>query len=143
MDELLELRQYIETERYDDALLLISEMEEMAKEDKLNKIGSFIVILLIHLIKQAAEKHTTRSWDTSVRSSLYEIGKTNKRRKSGGYYADSDEFRRIIDESYPIALVRASGEAYGGNYSEDELEAMFDVATLKLTALDKLIATRN
>lgn len=32
MDELLELKQYIEAERYDDALLLISEMEEIAKE---------------------------------------------------------------------------------------------------------------
>lgn len=143
MDELLELKQYIETERYDDALLLISEMEEMAKEDKLNKIGSFIVILLIHLIKQAAEKHTTRSWDTSVRSSLYEIGKTNKRRKSGGYYADSDEFSRIIDESYPIALGRASDEAFEGSFSQDELEAMFDVATLKTSALNKLIETTN
>ena len=143
MDELLELKQYIETERYDDALLLISEMEEMAKEDKLNKIGSFIVILLIHLIKQAAEKHTTRSWDTSVRSALYEIGKTNKRRKSGGHYADSDEFRNIIDESYPIALGRASDEAFGGSFEESELEKLFDVASLKQDALDKLVATRN
>lgn len=143
MDELLELKQYIEAERYDDALLLISEMEEMAKEDKLNKIGSFIVILLIHLIKQAAEKHTTRSWDTSIRSSLYEIGKTNKRKKSGGCYADADEFSTIIDESYPIALRRASDEAFEGSFGEDELEAMFDVATLKTNALDKLIATKN
>lgn len=143
MDELLELKQYIEAERYDDALLLISEMEEMAKEDKLNKISSFIVILLIHLIKQAAEKHTTRSWDTSVRASLYEIGKTNKRKKSGGYYAGPDEFRDMIDEGYPIALRRASDEAFEGGFSEDQLEAMFDVAALKVTALDKLIASRN
>lgn len=138
MDELPELRQYIEAERYDDALLLISEMEEMAEEDKLNKIGSFIVIPLIHLIKQAAEKHTTRSWGTSVRSSLYEIGKTNRRKKSGGYYADPDEFRNTIDQSYPIALRRASDESFEGSFSEDELETMFDVA-----ALNKLIATRN
>ena len=143
MDELLELKQYIEAERYDDALLLISEMEEMAKEDKLNKIGSFIVILLIHLIKQAAEKHTTRSWDTSIRASLYEIGKTSKRRKSGGYYAGPSEFNDMIDESYPIALRRASDEAFEGSFSEDELEAMFDVTSLKMTALNKLIAIEN
>lgn len=143
MDELLELKQYIEAERYQDALLLISEMEEMAKEDKLNKIGSFVVILLIHLIKQAAEKHTTRSWDTSIRASLYEIGKTNKRKKAGGYYAGTAEFKEIIEDSYPIALRRASDEAFEGSFSEIELEAMFDVAALKTTALDKLIATKD
>ena len=143
MDELLELRQYIETERYSDALLLIGEMEEMAKEDKLNKISSFTVILLIHLIKQAAEKHTTRSWDTSIRISLFEIAKTNKRKKSGGFYADTEDFREIINESYPIALRRASDEAFEGGFSENELEAMFDKDALKTTTLEKLIATRK
>ena len=143
MDELLELKQYIETERYDDALLLISEMEEMANEDKLNKIGSFIVILLIHLIKQAAEKHTTRSWDTSIRASLFEIEKTNKRKKSGGYYAGSEEFSEMIDQSYSIALRRASDEAFEGSFTEHELEAKFDPNELKAAALEKLIATKN
>ena len=137
MDELLELKQYIEAERYEDALLLISEMEEMAKEDKLNKISSFVVILLIHLIKQAAEKHTTRSWDTSIRASLYDICKTNKRKKSGGFYAHADELNEMIEDGYPIALRRA----FEGGFSEHELEAMFDVKVLKETALDNLMAT--
>ncbi len=51
MDEILQLREFIETQRYQDALLLIGEMEEMAKEDKINKLYNYCVILLIHLIK--------------------------------------------------------------------------------------------
>lgn len=143
MDELLELKQYIETERYDDALLLISEMEEMAKEDKLNKIGSFVVILLVHLIKQRAEKRFTKSWDTSVFASLFEIKKTNKRRKSGSFYAESADFVQMVDDGYPLALRKASDEAFEGSFDGDELEKLFDVASLKREALDKLTATKN
>ncbi|GAB2607125.1 DUF29 family protein [Spirosoma areae] len=143
MDELLELKQYIEAERYDDALLLISEMEEMAKEDKLNKISRYIVILLIHLLKQRAEKHSTKSWDTSIYASLFEIGKTNKRKKSGGFYADADDFVEMINEVYPLALRKASNEAFEGSFEEQELEKLVDVAALKQEALAKLIATRN
>ena len=143
MDELLELKQYIETERYADALLLIGEMEEMVKEDKLNKISSFVTILLIHLIKQRAEKHSTRSWDTSVYAALFEINKTNKRKKSGGYYADDDHFREMVDENYPLALRKAADEAFEGSFEAEELEKLFDVSALKQEAFDKLTATRK
>ena len=62
MDELLELRTHIEQGRYAEALTLIGEMEEMSRDDKINKIESFLHILLLHLIKQAVEQRTTRSW---------------------------------------------------------------------------------
>lgn len=61
MDELLQLRSYLEQHQYEDALLLVEEMEEMSRADKINKIYSFTKILLLHLIKQAAEQRTTRS----------------------------------------------------------------------------------
>jgi hypothetical protein len=56
MEELVELRRYIEQQRYAETLDLIAEMEEMSREDKINKIYSFAEILLLHLIKQEAEK---------------------------------------------------------------------------------------
>jgi len=59
MEELAELRNYIQSERY--ALLLIDELEEMSQEDKLNKIHSHAIILLLHLIKQHAEQRSSRS----------------------------------------------------------------------------------
>jgi len=61
MEELYELRSYIEQGRYADALVLLGEMEEMSRDDKINKVGSFLEILLLHLIKRHAEKRTTRS----------------------------------------------------------------------------------
>jgi len=66
MEELFELRTAIEEQRYADALILLGEMEKMNKDDKLNKIDSFAIILLLHLIKRQAEQRTTRSWDLSI-----------------------------------------------------------------------------
>jgi len=54
MKELTTLRQFIEQGKYNDALLVIDELEEMSKEDKLNKIYSYAEILLNHLIKKQA-----------------------------------------------------------------------------------------
>lgn len=61
MEELMELITCIEQQRYAEALVLIGEMEEMSKEDKINKIYSYIEILLLHLIKKFAEHRVTRS----------------------------------------------------------------------------------
>lgn len=79
MDEILELKQCLMNEQYTDAMRIVEEMEEMSKEDKINKIGSFIKILLIHMIKQFAEKRTTRSWDASIFDAIFEIQRMNKR----------------------------------------------------------------
>ena len=55
MEELLELRTLLIGGNISDALLLVEEMTEMSKDDKLNKIYSFAKVLLLHLIKQQAE----------------------------------------------------------------------------------------
>lgn len=60
MEELLELKNLLISGNIAEALLLVEEMTEMSKDDKLNKIISFGIILLLHLIKQQAEKRTTR-----------------------------------------------------------------------------------
>ena len=73
MEELLELNAYVEQGNYAEALTLIGEMEEMSKDDKISKIESFMEILLIHLIKQHAEKRTTRSWEVSIRNAVHKI----------------------------------------------------------------------
>jgi hypothetical protein len=58
MEELVQLRESIIAGNYSQALQIIDELEEMSVEDKLNKIYSYTVILLLHLIKQQAEKKT-------------------------------------------------------------------------------------
>lgn len=135
MEELLQLRNHLEHQRYAEAMDLLAEMEEMSRDDKINKIRSFIQILLIHLIKQVAEKRTTRSWDLSIRNATEEIRFMNKRRKTKGYYLDSETLRETISEAYPLALARASLEAFGGAYSEQALGEMVDQTTIEAQAL--------
>jgi hypothetical protein len=126
MEELMELRQYVEQGRYADALVLIGEMEEMSRDDKINKFGSYLTILLLHLIKQHAENRTTRSWDVSIQNAVQQMTFVNKRRKAGGFYLSQLEIREAIEAWYGIALRQASLEAFGGVYTVGELMAMVD-----------------
>ena len=135
MEELITLRKYIEQKDYTKALELVGELEEMSKEDKINKIYSYCVILLVHLIKQQAEKRTTRSWEVSINNSVREIKRTNRRRKAGGYYASRSELRETIDEAFEAAIERAALEAFEGKYDGDELERIIDETKIKETAL--------
>jgi hypothetical protein len=126
MEELLELKGFLLSGNIAEALLLVEEMTEMSKDDKLNKISSFAKILLLHLIKQQAEGRTTRSWDASIENAVYEIQKTNRRRKAGGSYLTLAELREAIDDAYRVALSGAAAEAFGGCYSVIQLAAMVD-----------------
>ena len=96
MEELLELRELVVSGNLEAALSLIDELEEMSKEDKINKIYSYCVVLLVHLIKQQAEKRTTHAWDVSIRNAIDAIDRINNRRKSGGYYMEKKEIEEIL-----------------------------------------------
>ncbi len=135
MEELWALRTAIEEQRYPDALFLLGELEEMSKDDKVNKIDSFAVILLLHLIKQHVEKRTTRSWDLSIYQAVRQIQKTNKRRKAGGCYLMPEELAETIAEAYPEALSRAALEAFGGLYEAQHLATLIDEAAIQREAL--------
>ncbi|NJK60743.1 MAG: DUF29 domain-containing protein [Oscillatoriales cyanobacterium SM2_1_8] len=126
MEELLTLRELLIGGNIADALLLVEEMTEMSKDDKLNKISSFAKILLMHLIKQKAEGRTTGSWDASIDNAVFEIQKTNCRRKAGGNYLSVDELRNAVTEAYRVALSGAAAEAFGGCYRPKQLAVMVD-----------------
>jgi hypothetical protein len=136
MEELLELKELVKNHQYDEALNIIEDLEEMSREDKLNKIDSFAVILLVHLIKQSIENRTTRSWTLSINNSIREINKINRRKKSGGFYADSDELLEILNDSYNYAIQRASFEIYDGRYDDKELSKILDKPYIINQALD-------
>ena len=135
MEELLQLRDLLEQQRYAEAMDLLGEMEEMSREDKINKIHSYLVIVILHLIKQTAEKRSTRSWELSIRNATTQIVRINKRRKASGTYLDAATMRETISEAYPLALGRAALEAFGGVYREEELEALVDRAAIEQQAL--------
>ncbi|MTJ10374.1 DUF29 family protein [Anabaena sp. UHCC 0204] len=130
MEELLELRELVVSGNLEAALSLIDELEEMSKEDKINKIYSYCIVLLVHLIKQQAEKRTTPYWDVSIRNATDAINRINKRRKAGGYYMNKKEIEEILLEAYNRALDNAALETFGGIY---------DGATLRNMVEQKLI----
>lgn len=124
MEELLELKQLLQQGKVDEALLLVGELEEMSLSDKINKIDSYGLILLIHLIQQNAENRSTRSWDVSMKNAVREIEKTNKRHKAGGYYLNEAQLLAILEDGYEVAIERAALEAFEGRYEAEELAAM-------------------
>jgi hypothetical protein len=95
-------------------------------------------VLLIHLIKQAAEKRSTRSWEDSIEESLDSITATNKRRSSGGYYLDDDALVLALSEAWPRALRRASREAFEGVYTAEHLATQVDRDELLAAALRQI-----
>lgn len=135
MEELLELRRLLEQGKIEQALLLVDELEEMSLSDKINKIDSYGVILLIHLIKQQAEKRLTRSWEISMANAVREIKKINQRRKSGGNYLNYAQMRDILQQGYEIALKKASVEAFEGRYEAEELATMVEESEILTQAL--------
>jgi hypothetical protein len=92
-------------------------------------------ILLVHLIKQQAERRTTRSWELSIRLSCRRIQRLNKRRKAGGWFLTTEELREALEEVYDDAVDRAAFEAFEGQHATDELAAMLNRQELLEQAL--------
>ena len=120
------------------ALQIVDDLEEMSVEDKLNKIFSYMVVLLLQLIKEDAEKRLTKSRKLSINNSVKQINRTNKRRKSGGYYAKQEDLVEIVNDAFDLALEGAAIEAFGGAYDERELSDMVDVEKIKAKAISLL-----
>ena len=136
MEELLELKSFLLGGNIHEALLLVEEMTEMSKDDKLNKIFSFSIVLLMHLIKQQAEKRSTRSWDITIRNAVRQIQRSNKRRKANGTYLSSDEVLETLSDAYKSALDAAALEAFEGRYETEAIANMVD----RTTIIDQAIA---
>ncbi len=126
MEELITLKNYLLAGDLTAALTLVDEMEAMSKDDKISTIASYAVILLLHLIKQHVEQHTTKSWDVSIRNCVRQINRKNKRRKAGGYYLTKDELLTILQEVFNDAIDQASLEVANGKYDYEQLSALVD-----------------
>ena len=122
MEEILELKELLLKGDIKGSLTLVEDLEEMGRKAILKTIRSYAIILLLHLIKQQAENRTTRSWDVSIRNSVREIQRENKRRKAGGYYLNSEELLETLEEAYLNAIDQASLEVEEGRYDSRELE---------------------
>ena len=136
MEEILEIKELLHQGKVTEALIIVEELEEMSKTDKLNKIFSYSIILLLHLIKKAAEKHTTKSWEISILNSVKQIQRTK------GTYLTEAEIRETLEDAYNSALRAASLEVHDGSYLVEELAQMVDKNQIINEAID-LILTNN
>lgn len=143
MEELFTLKQLLLKGDIQGAIAIVEELEEMSRDDKINAISSYAVILLLHLIKQQAENRTTRSWEVSIRNSVRMIQQKNKRRQSGGYYLPQEDLRLALEEAYPEAIDRASLEVEEGRYQSDELVQVVDRQNILNQAMLLIIASEQ
>ena len=134
MEELLELKALLLKGDIKGSLAIVEELEDMSKNGIISTIRSYAVILLLHLIKQQAEKRTTRSWDVSIRNSVREIQRQNKRRNAAGYYLSDEELTDTLKDAYLNALDAASLEVEAGRYQSEQIEAIIDKSKLIRTA---------
>lgn len=139
MEEIIELKQSIIHHDWERSLEIIEELEEMGRQDKINNLQSFLVILLIHLIKIQVEKRVAISWRNSIINSLLEIQKRNHLGKKSHYIKQKD-WAESFQESLPRAFIKSSQEIFKG-IELDELIKLIDEEKLRQQALVLLSET--
>jgi Domain of unknown function DUF29 len=136
MEEILTLKELLLKGDISGSLAVVEELEEMGRKDIINTIRSYGVILLLHLIKRTVENRTTRSWDVSIRNSVREIQRENKRRKAGGYYLNREELLETLEDAYLNAIDQASLEVSEGIYDSKQLEQLVNQEELLNQAME-------
>jgi Domain of unknown function DUF29 len=126
VQELIDLRASILEGRYEDALVLIDELEEMSKQAILRNIESFLVRLLVHLIKNQVEQRFTNSWIASISDSIRQIQKLNLKGNKTSYYLQQDEWLSFLEEAVEAAIRPASVEVLNGQLKPAQLSARIE-----------------
>jgi len=141
--ELIDLRNSIVEQRYTDALAIVDELEGMSKQAILRNIESFLVRLMIHLIKNQVEQRLTNSWAASIESSILEIKKLNLKENKKSYYLNIDEWVEILEDSIESAIRPASLEIMNGKLQRQQISQMLNKPQLILTATELINLTYN
>ena len=132
--ELIDLRTCIMEGRNRDALAIIDELDAMSKKDVILKIESYLIVLLVHLIKNQVEGRLTNSWAASIRNSIRGIKKLNLQGNKTACYIKEDEWEEMLEEAIEFAIGEASVEVEGGAYKPFQLEEMVELTALMTTA---------
>ncbi|MBO1347145.1 MAG: DUF29 family protein [Hormoscilla sp. GUM202] len=132
--ELTDIRTCILEGRYNEALMLVDELEGMSKKAILQNIESSIVRMLIHLIKNQVEQRLTTSWAASIRDSILKIRGLNIKENQTSYYIKQDEWDEFLEESLSDAIFTASDEVANGAYNPRQLQKLVDKTQIVKTA---------
>lgn len=139
--ELLDLRLSILEGRYEDALVIVDELEGIGKQAILRNIQSFLTRLMVHLIKNQIEQRLTNSWAASISGSIVEIKRLNLQDNKTAYYVKSDEWQSMLEEALEAAIAPASLEVMDGRLRRSQLSMQLDKPRLISTATELLSLT--
>ena len=139
VQELSDLRQSIVEGRYQDALAIVDELEGMGKQAILRNIESFLVRLLIHLIKNQMEKRLTNSWAASISDSIIQIKKLNLKDNKKSYYIKQDEWLPYLEEAIEISIRPASIELFSGSLKPAQISKQINRE--KLVSISRKLIT--
>ncbi len=139
MEELLQLKNCLLARNYEEAILIVEELETMSRQDKINTLESYLTVLLINLIKIQVEKRVTKSWLVSLRNSIYEIKRRNRLGKKS-HYIKQGEWLEHFNEVISEAIVDASQEVFGG-INPPKLRIKIDFPLLQAQTLELLDLT--
>ncbi|MGB7412755.1 MAG: DUF29 family protein [Thermosynechococcaceae cyanobacterium] len=139
--ELLDLKLSIVERRYDDALELVDELEDMSKQAILRNIESFLVRLMVNLLKNEMEQRLTNSWVASISDSIVKIKKLNLKGNKISYYVNSDEWLPLLEEAVEVAIAPASVEILNGQLNALQLSRQVNRASVNTTAQALLALT--
>lgn len=139
--ELSDLRNSILEGRYHDALLIVDELELMSRKSYIRNIRSFLIRLIIHLIKNQIEQRLSNSWVASIEGSILEIQDLNLQDNKTYYYVKPGEWEDLLDAAFDAAIKPASVEIMNGLYTPKQLSAMVDKSLIVSIAKDFLNLT--
>ena len=126
VQELIDLRSCILAGKHEEAIAIVDELEGMSKQATLRIIGSFLIILLIHLIKNLVEQRLTTSWAASIANSVRGIKKLNLKDNKTSYYINPDEWEPVFEDELEAAIREASREVMEGKLSRVQLSQRVD-----------------
>jgi hypothetical protein len=126
VQELIDLKQSVLEGRYEDALLLIDELENMSKQAILRNIESCLVRLIIHLIKNQLEQRLTNSWVASISDSIVQIKKLNLKDNKKSFYLKKEDWQLVIEEAIEQSIRPASVEVLQGSLKPLQISTRLD-----------------
>ena len=132
--ELWDLRMSILDGRYEDALVIVDELEVMSRKSYIRNIRSFLIRLIIHLIKNQVEQRLTNSWVASIEGSILEIQDLNLQDNKTSHYVKQGEWEDLLDAAYDAAIKPASAEILNGLYTPKRLQAIVDKSQITSVA---------
>lgn len=124
-------------------------LENPTKEELINlitaslpkkEIISQLIRLAAHVLKVWVYKHTTTSWETTIRDALLEIRESNTRDKGQGVYYNSEEMRQMFLTRWSSVLSWVANES-DGQWTVPKLKKVVSAKTvwneIKKLPLDK------